>query len=77
MNKIDFFKGLIRKVRMGMILGGWLCGATVSGQTWNCGDPNVNDGKNVTATLDDGTLTNSETGALQFYCPKKLFFTNY
>ena len=39
-----------------------LCAATLNAQTWNCGDPNINGGADVTATLDDGTLTTSGAG---------------
>jgi len=54
-----------------------LCAATLNAQTWNCGDPNVNGGADVTATLNGGTLTISGTSAFRFFCQKKLFFTDY
>jgi len=53
-----------------------LCAATLNAQPWNCGDPNVNGGAAVTAALNSGTLTISGTGAFQFFCQKKLVFTN-
>jgi hypothetical protein len=52
-----------------------LCATNIAAQTWNCGDPTVNGGANVTATLSGGTFTIS--GAEQFLIQKKLVFTNF
>ena len=44
-----------------------LCTATLNAQTWNCGDPNINGGADVTATLSGSTLTISGTGDMADY----------
>ena len=45
------------------LLCGMLCAASLSAQTWSCG----NQGSNVTATLSNGTLIISGTGAMENY----------
>jgi hypothetical protein len=49
-----------------------LCAATITAnaQPWNCGDPSVNGGANVTATLSGNTLTIS--GTEQFLIKKTI-----
>jgi hypothetical protein len=52
------------KTKIFLLFYGLLCAASLNAQTWNCGDPNVNKGKNVTATLSNDTLTISGKGAM-------------
>jgi len=44
-----------------------LMSIAVHAQVWSCGDPSVNGGINVTATLSSGTLTISGTGAMAHF----------
>ena len=52
---------LLKRLRVGILLCGLICAASLNAQTWNIGSPNAAD---VTATLSDGTLTISGTGMM-------------
>ena len=46
-----------------LFLCGWMCAVNLGAQTWDCGDQ----GNNLTATLDNGTLTIAGTGDMRDY----------
>ena len=57
----------MKKFKFFIILCGVACAATTNAQTWNCGDPNINGGADVTATFSGSTLTISGTGDMENY----------